>query len=116
MVHEEFVEAVAPHGVRTDGSDPEPREAPPAATTGSSPSHRAEVSSQVERAPSGRPSERPKVIDELSMGTPSFFEVLRGWRLVQASGLTADEHRDILGEHQEQQGLCSDLFGLRKFL
>ncbi|CAE7826823.1 unnamed protein product, partial [Symbiodinium sp. CCMP2456] len=35
-------------------------------------------------------------IDELSMADSFILEVLRGWRLMQASGLTADERRDIL--------------------
>ncbi|CAE7561074.1 unnamed protein product [Symbiodinium sp. CCMP2592] len=80
-----------------EGSDPARRDGPPAATTGSSPSHRAEAGSQAgERSPVESPPERPKAIDELSMADSFILEVLRGWRLMQASGLTADERRDIL--------------------
>ncbi|CAE7581414.1 Smyd3, partial [Symbiodinium sp. CCMP2456] len=70
--------------------------APPGAT-GSSPSHRAEVTSQAGSATrQSRTPEVPKAVDELSMADSFILEVLRGWRLMQASGLNAEERRDIL--------------------
>ena len=69
----------------------------PPGATGSSPSHRAEVASQAgSLTRQGQPPETPKAVDELSMADSFILEVLRGWRLMQASGLTAEERRDIL--------------------
>ena len=76
------------------------------ATTGSSPSHREEPTSPT-RARSGPwPPTTPqegvlqdgpkKPIDELSVADSFIMGVLRGWRLLQAAGLTAEEKRDIL--------------------
>ena len=81
-----------------EGDDSGVHEGPPPATTGSSPSHRAEVGSQVDpqRESREKTTDKPKVVDELSMADSFILEVLRGWRLMQASGLTADERRDIL--------------------
>ena len=43
----------------------------------------------------GQPPEEP-VVDELSLADSFIMEVLRGWQLLQAAGLTAEEKRDIL--------------------
>ena len=83
-----------------EGDAAEVREGPPPATTGSSPSHRAESGSQTgplrDETQRDAIAEKPKAVDELSMADSLILEVLRGWRLMQASGLTADERRDIL--------------------
>ena len=99
-------EPAAPEG---DGAEHPPRDdsaGPVRATTGSSPSHREEPSSP-HRARSG-PLSSPalqegawkdgpkKPIDELSVADSFIMGVLRGWRLLQAAGLTAEEKRDIL--------------------
>ena len=78
---------------------PEPEGATPGgqpAATGSSPSRRDGGGSQVG---SIAPEEEPKpakAIDELSIADSFIMEVLRGWRLLQAAGLNAEEKRDIL--------------------
>ena len=64
------------------------------ATTGSSPSHRGDGAAEAAE-------EKPKssaggAIDELSVADSFIMGVLRGWRLLQAAGLTAEEKRDIL--------------------
>ncbi|CAE7771249.1 unnamed protein product [Symbiodinium sp. CCMP2592] len=71
----------------------------PAAAPGSSPSHRGDV----DQAPLRDPSEQvrplgspPEAIDEMSMADSFILGVLRGWRLLQAAGLSAEEKRDIL--------------------
>ena len=69
------------------------------ATTGSSPSHRAaDGGSRDERAGSqiGDPRPPTSAVDELSLADSFIMGVLRGWRLLQAAGLTAEEKRDIL--------------------
>ena len=38
----------------------------------------------------------PKAIDEMSVADSFIMGVLRGWRLLQAAGLSAEEKRDIL--------------------
>ncbi|CAE7510524.1 unnamed protein product [Symbiodinium sp. CCMP2592] len=68
------------------------------AAPGSSPSHGGD------RSPLRRPSqqdvrpsaEQPKAVDELALADSFIMEVLRGWRLLQAAGLNAEEKRDIL--------------------
>ena len=73
----------------------------PLGATGSSPSHHAVPESVT--AP-GRPASQPgietlqhvKAIDELTVADSFIVGVLRGWRLLQAAGLTAEEKRDIL--------------------
>ena len=67
--------------------------ASPAAFTGMSPSSRAMASS-----PTGQPSVHPgfHVGDGFSVEDSFILQVLRGFRLLQASGLTPDEMRDIV--------------------
>ncbi|CAE7206830.1 unnamed protein product [Symbiodinium sp. CCMP2592] len=68
----------------------------PRGATGSSPSHRAgDSGSQV----GSKKGESPGVkapLDELSVADSFIMDVLRGWRLLQAAGLNAEEKRDIL--------------------
>ena len=39
------------------------------------------------------PEEPPKVMDEMTLADSFILEVLRGWRLLQAAGVTPDEKR-----------------------
>ena len=72
----------------------------PQGATGSSPSHRdggsqpAVGPSAIPAAGTSFPTETP--MDELSAADSFILEVLRGWRLLQAAGLNAEEKRDIL--------------------
>ena len=78
----------------------------PVGATGSSPSHRAEVPMLGSRtmanldgsSATGSPAKSPTLapVDELSIADSFIMEVLRGWRLLQAAGLNAEEKRDIL--------------------
>ncbi|CAE7241764.1 Smyd3 [Symbiodinium sp. CCMP2592] len=71
-----------------DGAAPEVRGA-----TGSSPSHRNAEATPTE----GEVRDGPKsAIDEMSVADSFIMGVLRGWRLLQAAGLSAEEKRDIL--------------------
>ena len=88
-----------------DGDDPGlPQQAPgtgnPSATTGSSPSHRPpSLRDAAVGSASPLDPELPKgveAIDELAIADSFVMGVLRGWRLLQAAGLTAEEKRDIL--------------------
>ena len=73
-------------------------EASAAAAPGSSPSH-------GDRTPGGRRSMAAvgtqtlsaTAVNEMSVTDSFIMSVLRGWRLLQAAGLTAEEKRDILG-------------------
>ena len=75
------------------------RRRPPGAT-GSSPSHRDGGSQQGSAAAGPQPAAVPPLgetpLDELSAADLFILEVLRGWRLLQAAGLNAEEKRDIL--------------------
>ncbi|CAE7295575.1 GIP [Symbiodinium sp. CCMP2592] len=62
----------------------------PRASAGSSPSHRS-VPGNVQ--PEAEP---PGPLDELSFADSFLLGVLRGWRLLQAAGLSPEEKRDIL--------------------
>ena len=64
------------------------------ATTGSSPSHRGDGPAEV--VEDKKPLVTDVAIDELSVADSFIMGVLRGWRLLQAAGLTAEEKRDIL--------------------
>ena len=78
------------------------------ATTGSSPSHRGDGPGEFvgsEGSPPGRVRSQgggsggmvaPQAIDEMSIADSFIMGVLRGWRLLQAAGLTPEEKRDIL--------------------
>ncbi|CAE7328962.1 nosip [Symbiodinium sp. CCMP2592] len=92
-----------PAAAEGEGAEHPPRDDSPGrvrATTGSSPSHREEP--QLPKLRSSPPSVSPpaegltKPIDELSVADSFIMGVLRGWRLLQAAGLTAEEKRDIL--------------------
>ena len=97
----------APTGVG-DGGPPEASTGPIPGATGSSPSHRDEpgddpLPSALPLSPSakrgaGTPAlkDPPRSVDELSMTDSFIMGVLRGWRLLQAAGLNAEEKRDIL--------------------
>ena len=67
--------------------DPPPDATPARGATGSSPSHRqADAGSVAPKTP----------LDEMSVADSFIMDVLRGWRLLQAAGLSAEEKRDIL--------------------
>ncbi|CAE7800179.1 unnamed protein product [Symbiodinium sp. CCMP2592] len=68
--------------------------APTRATPGSSPSHRGDGA--AEAVDEKKSSVADGAIDELSVADSFIMGVLRGWRLLQAAGLTAEEKRDIL--------------------
>ncbi|CAE7645969.1 unnamed protein product [Symbiodinium sp. KB8] len=80
--------------------DPEgPREATTtSAAPGSSPSHAGDRTPARTSPPADpRPSEEAtKAVDELALADSFIMQVLRGWRLLQAAGLNAEEKRDIL--------------------
>ena len=71
---------------------------------GSSPSHHAEAGPTTSRPPSrasGRhdasePEASVVALDEMSVADSFIMNVLRGYRLLQAAGLSAEEKRDIL--------------------
>ncbi|CAE7462825.1 GIP [Symbiodinium sp. CCMP2592] len=81
---------------------PDDSRLPHRGATGSSPSHRetaagderVETGSRVQAPSLGQAAPRP--IDELSVADSFIMSVLRGWRLLQAAGLSAEEVRDIL--------------------
>ena len=73
---------------QVDGDAAEPRGA-----TGSPPSHRNMETTQTPAMPA---TTAPKAIDEMSVADSFIMGVLRGWRLLQAAGLSAEEKRDIL--------------------
>ena len=65
------------------------------ASAGSSPSHRSATSQVAPVTP--QPEAEPQgPLDELSLADSFLLGVLRGWRLLQAAGLTPEEKRDIL--------------------
>ena len=81
-----------------DGGSPHGGAAP-----GSSPSHRSVPEDPPSRTPSRRAVQSPPVaevpkpaVSEMSVTDSFIMGVLRGWRLLQASGLSAEEKRDIL--------------------
>ena len=81
-----------------DSRAPRPPEGPTGAT-GSSPSHHPASLREAAAGPSaGSPDAGgpPQTIDELVIADSFGMGVLRGWRLLQAAGLTAEEKRDIL--------------------
>ena len=100
----DFEEDPHPEGAAPapDADAPEPRPAGPTSPTaapGSSPSHRGDPdppppSDAVE--PSRAAESPPEAIDEMSMADSFILGVLRGWRLLQAAGLSAEKKRDIL--------------------
>ena len=98
---------------------PEPPEGrPPQGATGSSPSHHRDTSQQGDVRPSGpvveRKDDRPS-LDELSVADSFILDVLRGWRLLQAAGLSHEEKRDILSTTRnslDYQVVSSALQGL----
>ena len=89
-------DAAAPPGDSPDedGQTPPGPEVPDRrGATGSSLSHRGN------EAPAATPSAAPEIktaIDEMSVADSFIMGVLRGWRLLQAAGLSAEEKRDIL--------------------
>ncbi|CAE7252767.1 unnamed protein product [Symbiodinium sp. CCMP2592] len=93
-------------GERAGGADEETAAEPtadapsPTAAPGSSPSHAGGDRSPTRPASvsAKEPGEEkaPQAIDELAIADSFIMEVLRGWRLLQAAGLTAEEKRDIL--------------------
>ncbi|CAE7500506.1 unnamed protein product [Symbiodinium microadriaticum] len=81
-----------------DGASPHTGAGP-----GSSPSHKSVPEDFPSRSPSRRAtpaSPQPEVVKpavtEMSVTDSFIMGVLRGWRLLQASGLSAEEKRDIL--------------------
>ena len=75
---------------------------PTVAAPGSSPSHRGDGDAPLPRepaeaAPQADQAEVPReAVDEMSVADSFILGVLRGWRLLQAAGLSAEEKRDIL--------------------
>ena len=69
---------------QVDGDAAEPRGA-----TGSSPSHR---NMEIAQTPVMPATTAPKAIDEMSVADSFIMGVLRGWRLLQAAGLSAEEN------------------------
>ncbi|CAE7227902.1 GIP [Symbiodinium sp. CCMP2456] len=91
-------EPPAAEDVAPDPAAP-PGPSSPMAAPGSSPSHRGEPDlprggdmPETTKAADGP----PEAIDEMSMTDSFILGVLRGWRLLQAAGLSAEEKRDIL--------------------
>ena len=85
-----------PHEDRGDHADTTSPGRGPRGTTGSSPSNRGgDITTPAQKATSttGLAGE---ALDELSLADSFILGVLRGWRLLQAAGLTAEEKRDIL--------------------
>ena len=87
---------VPPHDPTSSSGDVRP----PQGATGSSPSHRpgdnrSQDGSREDRA---RPPDAAKEdpLDEMTLADSFILDVLRGWRLLQAAGLNAEEKRDIL--------------------
>ncbi|CAE7863759.1 unnamed protein product [Symbiodinium necroappetens] len=68
----------------------------PRGATGSSPSHRPGDSGSQAGSKKGDSGDAKVPLDELSIADSFIMDVLRGWRLLQAAGLNADEKRDIL--------------------
>ena len=96
--------ATTPTGEGSPGMEPRGSTSPGArqGATGSSPSHAGNASAvpvgeeQPPPAETKEESKSPQAIDELTIADSFIMGVLRGWRLLQASGLSPDEMRDIL--------------------
>ena len=100
-----------------DGPPTETTGGPIPGATGSSPSHREEPGGDTTpKAASVHATTRPfdeaaelkephKSVDELSMTDSFIMSVLRGWRLLQAAGLTAEEKRGHSFDDAQQLGL-----------
>ncbi len=90
--------ADSPEDGRSPGAErEEPRVT---AATGSSPSHQRDGGGSVCDEPLATPEDKgvvkPTPLDELSLADSFILDVLRGWRLLQAAGLSHEEKRDIL--------------------
>ena len=85
---------------RPEGAPHDDARPPERGATGSSPSHRDGQATidAGDGGSQGRHSTSPplRAIDELSVADSFIMSVLRGWRLLQAAGLTPEEVRDIL--------------------
>ncbi|CAE7564781.1 unnamed protein product, partial [Symbiodinium necroappetens] len=85
-----------------EGAEGQDGTEPPVAAPGSSPSHRGDGDAPLPRepaeaAPQADQAEVPReAVDEMSVADSFILGVLRGWRLLQAAGLSAEEKRDIL--------------------
>ncbi|CAE7941096.1 unnamed protein product, partial [Symbiodinium necroappetens] len=69
------------------------------AAPGSSPSHHRDGGSVLDEpspVPDDKKLEKPTPLDELTLADSFILDVLRGWRLLQAAGLSHEEKRDIL--------------------
>ena len=104
--HEHGPPGDSPHEERDPGA-PQPDAGvppgdvrPPQGATGSSPSHRPGDN----RSQDGLRDDRPRILeavqeaslDEMTLADSFILDVLRGWRLLQAAGLNAEEKRDTL--------------------
>ncbi|OLQ06342.1 hypothetical protein AK812_SmicGene10384 [Symbiodinium microadriaticum] len=85
-----------------EGAEGQAGAEPPVAAPGSSPSHRGDGDAPLPREPAeaalqADQAEVPReAVDEMSVADSFILGVLRGWRLLQAAGLSAEEKRDIL--------------------
>ena len=85
-----------------EGAEGQAGAEPPVAAPGSSPSHRGDGDAPLPREPAeaalqSDQAEVPReAVDEMSVADSFILGVLRGWRLLQAAGLSAEEKRDIL--------------------
>ncbi|OLP94250.1 Copia protein [Symbiodinium microadriaticum] len=68
----------------------------PRGATGSSPSNRGGETTTPAPKATSTTGLAGEALDELSLADSFILGVLRGWRLLQAAGLTAEEKRDIL--------------------
>eukprot|EP00439_Symbiodinium_sp_Y106_P064474 s3708_g10.t1 len=86
-------------GARGDGGPgPTSEGTPVAASPGSSPSHGHSTSGgRALTSTVGTQTNSATVVNEMSVTDSFIMGVLRGWRLLQAAGLSAEEKRDILG-------------------
>ena len=76
---------------------PGPNGEPTRGATGSSPSHRPDGPDPLPPSPESiKDKAEAQTLDELTLADSFIMNVLRGWRLLQAAGLSPDEMRDIL--------------------
>ncbi|CAE7329699.1 GIP, partial [Symbiodinium microadriaticum] len=88
------VDSPGAHGGGAAGAE----ETTASAAPGSSPSHGDRTpGGRVTTTATGIQTDNTTAVNELSVTDSFIMGVLRGWRLLQAAGLSAEEKRDILG-------------------